>query len=160
MAPSRPTTCKPHKHPLLINHFLSTTVPLVEFFLCERSLEPLASHPPPQTHFSGFSLSWRLVWASSEGELWSSDVVQVKMRDVEAEAPILWPPDANSRLIGKDPDVGKDWGQKEKRMIEDEMVGWHHLFNGHESKQSLGDGKGQGHLACCSPWGFKELDRI
>ena len=46
--------------------------------------------------------------------------------DAEAEVPILWPPDGNSWLIGKDPDVGKDWGQEEKRMIEDEMGGWHH----------------------------------
>ena len=46
--------------------------------------------------------------------------------DAEAEAPILWPPDAKSQLIGKDPDAGKDWRQKEKGAIEDEMVGWHH----------------------------------
>ena len=52
--------------------------------------------------------------------------------DVEAEAPILWPPDAKSWLIGKDPDVGKDWGQEEKGTTEDEMVGWHHQLNGHE----------------------------
>ena len=51
--------------------------------------------------------------------------------DVEAETPILWPPDAKSWLIGKDPDAGKDWGQEEKRMTEDEMVGWHHRLNGH-----------------------------
>ena len=46
--------------------------------------------------------------------------------DVEAETPILWPPDAKSCLIGKDPDAGKDWGQEEKGMTEDEMAGWHH----------------------------------
>ena len=46
--------------------------------------------------------------------------------DVEAETPILWPPDAKSWLIGKDPDAGKDWGQEEKGVGEDEMVGWHH----------------------------------
>ena len=51
--------------------------------------------------------------------------------DVEAETPILWPPDVKSRLIGKDPDAGKDSGQEEKGMIEDEMVGWHHRLNGH-----------------------------
>ena len=50
----------------------------------------------------------------------------------EAEAPILWPPDAKSRLTGKDPDAGKDWGQEEKGVREDEMVGWHHQHNGHE----------------------------
>ena len=52
---------------------------------------------------------------------------------VEAETPILWPPDAKSWLIWKDPDAGKDWGQEEKGMTEDEMVGWHHRLNGHES---------------------------
>ena len=52
--------------------------------------------------------------------------------DAEAETPILWPPDAKSQLIGKDPDAGKDWTQEEKRMTEDEMVGWHHQLNGHE----------------------------
>ena len=51
--------------------------------------------------------------------------------DVEAEAPILWPPDVKSWLIWKDPDAGKDWGQEEKEMTEDEMVGWHHWLNGH-----------------------------
>ena len=77
--------------------------------------------------------------------------------DAEAEAPILWPPDSKSRLIGKDPKVGKDWGQ-EKGVTEDEMVGWHHWLNGHEFEQTLGDGKGQERLVCCSPWGHKESD--
>ena len=51
--------------------------------------------------------------------------------DVEAEAPILWPPDVESWLIWKDPDTGKDWGPEEKGTTEDEIVGWHHLLNGH-----------------------------
>ena len=72
--------------------------------------------------------------------------------DVEAEAPILRPPDAKSQLIGKDPDAGKDWGQEEKGTTEDEMVRQHQWFNGHESEQTLGDGEGQGSLLCCSPW--------
>ena len=59
----------------------------------------------------------------------------------EAEAPILWSPDVNSWLTGKDPDAGKDWGQ-EKGVIEGEMVGWHHQLNGHEFKQTLGDSEG------------------
>ena len=54
--------------------------------------------------------------------------------DAEAETPILWPLDANSCLIGKDPDSGRDWGQEEKGMTEDEMAGWHHLLDGHESE--------------------------
>ena len=78
--------------------------------------------------------------------------------DAEAEPPILWPHDAKSRLIREDPDAGKDWRQKEKGMTEDEMVGCHHWLNGHEVEQTLGDGEGQGSLACCSPWGGKELD--
>ena len=73
---------------------------------------------------------------------------------------ILWPPDANSRFIGKDPDTGKDWRQKEKCVAEDEMVGWHHWLNGHEFEQTLGDGEGQRNLACCSPWGRKESDTL
>ena len=52
--------------------------------------------------------------------------------DVEAETPILWPPDAKNWLIGKDPDAGKDWRWKEKGMSEDEMVGWHHQLDGYE----------------------------
>ena len=76
----------------------------------------------------------------------------------DAEAPKLWPPDEKSQLIGKDPDAGKDWRQEEKGMTEDEMVGWHHQFNQHEFEQALGLSEGQGRLACCSPWGYKELD--
>ena len=75
----------------------------------------------------------------------------------EAEAQILWPPDTKSCLIAKDPDVGKDWRQ-EKGMTEDEMVGWHHWFNGHESEQTSGDSEWQGSLACYNPWGCKESD--
>ena len=78
--------------------------------------------------------------------------------DVEAEGPILWLPDANSWLIWKDPDAGKDWGQEEKRATEDEMVGWHHRLNQHGFGWTLGVGDGQGGLACCDSWGRKELD--
>ena len=75
--------------------------------------------------------------------------------DAEAEAPILWPPDTKSQLIGKDPDAGKDRRQEKKGMTEDEMVGWHHRLNGPEFEQALGDGEGQGSLMCCSPWGCR-----
>ena len=78
--------------------------------------------------------------------------------DAEAATPILWPPDVKSWLIWKDPDAGKDWGQEEKGTTEDEMVWWHHRLNGHEFEQTLGHSEGQGGLACCSPWGHKELD--
>ena len=78
--------------------------------------------------------------------------------DVEAEAAILWPPDVKSRLIGEDPDTGKDWRQKEKKVTGDEMVGWHHWLNGHELWQTPGDSEGQGSLVGCSSWGCKESD--
>ena len=78
--------------------------------------------------------------------------------DAEAEASRVWPPDAKKQLIRKDPVAGKDWRQEEKEMTEDEMVGWHHQFNGHEFDQAPGIGDGQGILACCSPWGHKESD--
>ena len=78
--------------------------------------------------------------------------------DAEAETPVLWPPHVKSWLIGKDPDAGRDWGQEEKGMTEDEMVGWHHQLNGHEFGWTLGVGDGQGGLACCNSWGHKESD--
>ena len=77
--------------------------------------------------------------------------------DAETEIPILWPPDAKNWLIGKDPDAGKDWRQ-EKGATEDEMVGWHHLLDGHEFEQAPGIGDGQGSLVCYSPQGRKEPD--
>ena len=76
--------------------------------------------------------------------------------DVEAEAPILWPPDEKSQLIGKDPNAGKE-GRKRRGWQEDEMVRWHYQFNGHEFEQTLGDSEEQGRLGGCSPWGHKEL---
>ena len=76
----------------------------------------------------------------------------------EAEAPVLWPPDVKSWLFGRDPDAKEDRKQKEKGTTEDEMVGWHHWLDGHESEQALGDGKGQGSLACSSAWGCKVSD--
>ena len=79
--------------------------------------------------------------------------------DVEAETPILWPPNVESWLILKDPDAGKDWGQKEKGMTEDEMVGWHYQHNGHGFGWTPGVGDGQGGLAYCSSWGHKESDK-
>ena len=57
--------------------------------------------------------------------------------DTEAETPILWPPDAKSQLIGKDPDTGKDWMQKEKGAAKDEMVRYHHWLNRHEFEQTV-----------------------
>ena len=76
----------------------------------------------------------------------------------DAEAPRLWLPDMKSRLIGKDPDAGKDWRQEEKRMTADEMVGLNHWFDGHDFEQTPGDSEGQGSLVCCTPWGHNESD--
>ena len=71
-------------------------------------------------------------------QLW----IVIGKTDAEDEAPILWPPDAKNWLIGKDPDAGNDWRQKEKKATEDEMVGWSHQFDGYELGQTLGDGDG------------------
>ena len=82
--------------------------------------------------------------------------------DAEVGAPILWPPEMRNWHIGKNLGAGKDYRQEEKwwGMTEDEMVGWHHRFNGHESVQTPGDSKGQGSLGCCSPWHCRELDMV
>ena len=78
--------------------------------------------------------------------------------DVEAETPILWPPDAKSWLIWKDPDAGKDWGREEEGTSEDEMAVWYHRLNGQGFGWTPGVGDGQGGLACCGSWGHKESD--
>ena len=74
---------------------------------------------------------------------------------LKAEAPILWPPDVKNRMIGKDPDGGKDWRQEEKGTMEDKMVGQHHQRDRHEFEWTPGVGDGQGGLVCCSPWGCR-----
>ena len=76
----------------------------------------------------------------------------------DTEAPLLWPPDAKSWLIGKDLDAGEDWRQKEKRGMDDKMVRQYHWLSGHEFEQTLGDSERQGGLVCHSQWGHKELD--
>ena len=75
-----------------------------------------------------------------------------------AEAPILWPRDARSQLIGKDCDAGQDGRQEEKGATEDKMVEWHHQLNACEFKKTLGDTEGQGSLGCCNPWDHKDLE--
>ena len=77
------------------------------------------------------------------------------MNDAKAETPVLWPPHAKSWLIGKDSDAGRDWGQEEKGTTEDEMAGWYHWLDGHESEWTPGAGDGQGGLACCDSWGCR-----
>ena len=78
--------------------------------------------------------------------------------DAKAENPVLWPPHVKSWLTGKDSDAGRDWGQEEKGTTEDEMAGWHHWLDGHESVWTPGVGDGQGGLECCDSWGRKESD--
>ena len=78
--------------------------------------------------------------------------------DAKAETPILWPPHAESWLIGKDSDAGRDWGQEEKGTTEDEMAGWHHQLDGSEFEWTLEVVDGQGGLACCDSWGREESD--
>ena len=75
--------------------------------------------------------------------------------DAKAETLVLWPPHANSWLLGKDSDAGWHWGQKEKGTTEDEMAGWHHRLNGHESEWTPGVGDGQRGLECCNSWGHR-----
>ena len=95
--------------------------------------------------------SWASLGNPKGNQLW------ILIGRTDAEAPILWLPDANCWLTGKNPDAGKDWKQEEKG-TEDEMVGWHHRLNGHEFEQAPGVGDGPGGLACYNPWGRKELD--
>ena len=78
--------------------------------------------------------------------------------DAKAETPVLWPPHAKSWLSGKDSDAGKDWGQEEKGMTEDQIAEWHHRLDGHEFGCTPGVGDGEGSLACCNSWGRKESD--
>ena len=104
----------------------------------EDSWESLGLHGNPTSPFWG-DQSW----------------VFIGRTDDEAETPVLWPPHEKSWLIGKDPDAGRDWGQKEKGTTEDEMAGWHHRLDGCEFEWTPGDGDGQGGLACCSSWGFR-----
>ena len=110
---------------------------------------------------------WTVGLKTLEGPLDSKEVKPVNPKGTQswifiwrtdAEAPKLWPPDAKNWLIGKDPNARKDWRQEEKGMTEDEMVGWHHLLNGHGFEQAPGVGDGQGSLLCHSPWGHKESD--
>ena len=78
--------------------------------------------------------------------------------DAEAEALILWPPDETSRLIGKNPDAGKNWRQEEKGTTEDEMAGWHLWLDGHGFGWTPGGDDGQGGLVCCGSWSCKQSD--
>ena len=91
---------------------------------------------------------------TNENQSW----VSFGRNDAKAETPVLWPPHAKSWLIGEDSDAGRDWGQEEKGMTEDEMAGWHHSIDGREFEWTPGVRDGQGGLECCDSWGCKESD--
>ena len=120
----------------------------------ETQLASLGQEDPLEEEIATHSsiLAWRVTAKGNQSWIF--------IGGTDAEAPILWLPDAKSWLIGKDLDAGKDWRQEEKGMTQDEMVGWHHRLNGHEFEQAPGDGEGQGSLACCSPWGRKEWTQL
>ena len=103
---------------------------------------------------------WDVVWEKTlESPLDCKEIKPVNSKRnqswvftrTDAEVLIHWPSVAKGQLISKDPGAGKNWQNKEKRVAEDEMVGWHHWLNGHVFQQALGDCEGQGSLECCSP---------
>ena len=96
----------------------------------------------------------RVPWTAKGNQPW----IFIGRTDAEAESSNTLATWCKETTTGKDPDAGKEWGQEEKRATEDEIVGWHHWLDGHEFEQTLGDSKGQGSLACWSPWDHKESD--
>ena len=106
--------------------------------LLEKTLESPSDCKEIQPVHPKGDQSWVFIWRT----------------DVKAETSILWPPHAKSWLTGKDPDAGRDRGQEEKGMTEDEMAGWHHRLDGREFEWTPGVGDGQG-----GTWGHKESDR-
>ena len=118
------------------------------------------------SHVWMWELDYKESWVPKNWCFWTVPIhpkgdqswVFIGRTDVEAETPILWPPDEKSQLIRNDPDAGKDWSQEEKGMTEDEMVGWHPWLDAHEFEQAPRDGEGEGGLVCCNPWSHKESD--
>ena len=138
-----------------VNLYLVQSLPFRGKGACttQWSYEPCRTGPATQD---------KRVIADSSGKMWSTGEGNSKPPQyIHCEdswtykRPVLWSSDTNRRLTGKVPDK-KDWAQKEKRVSEDEMAGWHHWCNEHELGQTLGDGEGQGGLACFSPKGSKE----
>ena len=104
----------------------------------------------------------RVPWtARRSNQFWNSKKqswIFIGRSDAEAEAPILWPLNAKTASLEKTLRLGKIEGRRRRWTTEDEMVGWHHWLNGHESEQVLGDSRGQESLVCFSPWDCKESD--
>ena len=122
--------------------FVSKVISLLFNRLLEKALESPLDYKEIQPVHSKGDQPWVFFWRT----------------EAKAETPILWPPHVKSWLIGKDSDAGRDWGQEEKGMTEDEMVGWHHRLDGCEFGWTPGGGDGQGGLVCCDSWGCKESD--
>ena len=151
------------------HHFADKNVPIVKAMVFPVVMYRYESWAIKKTTPKNWCLQTVVLQKTSESPLDRKEIKAVNLKgnqpwilfgstDVEAEVPVVWSPDANSRLTGKVSDVGKNWGQKENRVSEDEMAGWHHPCNGHEPGQTPGDGKGQGSLTCCSPGGHKESE--
>ena len=137
-----------------VNVFLEFPCFLYDPMMALWSLAPLPFLNPDCTSGS----SWFTNFWSLASRIWGITLLACEWAQFFGSLNILWPPDAKNWLIEKNPEAGKDWKWEEKGMTEDEMVRWHHQLNGHEFAQTPGVGDEQGSLACCSPWGRKELD--
>ena len=156
IAPSCPILCDPkecYQAPLSMGIFQAK---ILEWVVMPSSRG--SSQPRDRTKVFPIAGGFFTDWAMGANPIGNQSWICTGRTDAEAEAPILWPPDAKNWLTGKDSDAGKDGRQEEKGTTEDETVGWHHWLNGHEFEQSPGVGDGQGGLVCCGPWGHKESD--
>ena len=150
LAPWKKSYDQPRQHIKKQRYSLPTKVCLVKamvFLVVKYGYESWAIKKAEHWRIDAFEL-W--CWRRLESPLDSKEIRPVNPKGnqpwmfigrTDAEAPIPWPPDGKSKLIGKDPDAGKDWRQKEKGETEDEMIGWHQL-NGHEFEQTPGDSGG------------------
>ena len=155
---------QPRQHIKKQRHFFANKVHIVKVFpgvmyVCESWMIKKAEHQ----RIDAFELwCWRrrlrVPWIARRSNQSILKEISPGICFAKAEIPVLWPPHVKSWLIGKDSDAGRDWGQEEKGMTEDEMAGWHHRLDGREFEWTPGDGDGQGGLACCNSWGCKESD--
>ena len=133
--------------------------PLVVYILVSWTIKKAEGQRIDALELQCWSRLLRAPWTARRlikpkgNQLW----VFIGRTDAKAEAPILWPPNENNQLIGKDPDAGKDWRQIEKGVADNEMVGWHYQLHGHEFEQTLGDSEVQGSLVSCHPWGHNQI---
>ena len=108
--------------------------------------------------------SWTLKKAKRQSWIWNFDAVTTSVikpaRILKLKLQFFGHLIVKNWFTGEDTDDGKDWGQEEKKVTEDKMVGWHHWLNGYEFEQTPGASEGQGSWMCCSSWGRKESDMI